>query len=62
MIKFTVHIKEIKVSLDAVGDKVGRIVLKFWPLEHDDLVDCLNSLQAPDKNVIVEMDNEKTQA
>jgi len=58
MIEFTAHIKEIKVSIDGAGDKVGRIVLKFWPAEHSDLVDCLNSLQDPSTNILVKMETE----
>lgn len=59
MINFTANIKEIKVSLDAVGDKVGRIVLKFWPDEADDLVESLNAMQRPDTNVTVQIETEK---
>ena len=58
MIAFTAQIKEIKISLDSVGDKVGRIVLKFWPGD-DSMIASLSSFQKPDTNVTVQIDNEK---
>ena len=57
MTHFTAQIKEIKVSLDAVGDKVGRIVLTFWP-DDNVMISELSALQTADTNVIVEISEE----
>jgi hypothetical protein len=58
MISFTAQIKQIKVSLDSIGDKVGQITLTFWPGD-DDMLSELSFLQKPDTNVTVEIENEK---
>jgi len=49
--EFDAVIKEHKSRIDAVGDKVGRIVLEIRPT--DDLIDTINRLQQPDCEVKV---------
>ena len=49
--EFLAVIKEHKSRIDAVGDKVGRIVLEIRPT--DDLIDTINRLQQPDCEVKV---------
>ena len=53
-------IKSINSSIDAVGDKVGKLTVTFRP--EGDVIANLDAMQKPDKEVyivIVEKPNEK---
>jgi len=50
-ISFECEIKEIKSRTSASQDKIGRMVIEFYPADH--ILDGLNKLHRTDKTVTI---------